>query len=148
MGAVTGPVRPLVAAAGREGALRRRVASFPSDPPPPRSQIRVCMTGDSATLDLTGPTTRQLLDRTAYRRVVDRLGPDPLAGGRKSDVWRRVRQSRRPIGVLLLDQAVVAGGRSAMPTPPMRHRNESTSPAAVISERCQLGPGAAAGKFL
>lgn len=111
MGAVTGSVRPPVAAAGREGALRRRVASFPSAPPPPRGQIRVRMTGDSATLDLTGPTTCELLDRTAYRRVVDRLGPDPLAGGRKSDVWRRVRQSRRPIGVLLLDQAVVAGGR-------------------------------------
>ena len=40
---------------------------------------------------------------------MERLGPDPLAGGKKSDVWKNVTKSRRPIGALLLDQSVVAG---------------------------------------
>jgi len=90
---------------GRYGKFRQH----PSPPPKPVGQIRMRMIGSAASIDLTGPTTCRVIDPEIQQEVVNRLGPDPLAGGRKSDVWKNVTQSGQPIGALLLDQSVIAG---------------------------------------
>ncbi|MEO5664955.1 MAG: zinc finger domain-containing protein, partial [Nocardioides sp.] len=42
--------------------------------------------------------------------IVARLGPDPLRADADPDrAWRRIKASHRPIGDLLMDQAVLAG---------------------------------------
>ena len=90
---------------GRYGKIRQRE----SPPPKPVGQIRMRMVGSNATLDLTGPTTCRVIDSESQQELMRRLGPDPLAGGKKSDVWKNITKSGKPIGALLLDQSIVAG---------------------------------------
>jgi endonuclease VIII len=90
---------------GRYGKFRE----LPSPPPSPIGQVRMRMIADNATIDLNGPTTCQVIGPDEKAALIAKLGPDPLAGGKKSDVWKRVSQSPKPIATLLLDQTVVAG---------------------------------------
>ncbi len=90
---------------GRYGKFRESV----SPPPRPVGLVRMRLQGKSHTLDLNGPTTCQVIDSKTRDEVVAKLGPDPLAGAKKMDVWNRVQTIRKPIGAILLDQAVVAG---------------------------------------
>lgn len=76
---------------------------------PPRGQVRMRWVGENQTLDLRGPTTCRVIDRETVDAVCVKLGPDPLAGGKKADVCEKILASRKPIGGLLLDQSVVAG---------------------------------------
>src|SRR5579875_3086927 len=78
--------------------------------PPPVGQLRMRMVGAEYGTDLRGPTVCELLDEAQVADVVSRLGPDPLR--RDADpawAWTRIAKSRRPIGVLLMDQTVIAG---------------------------------------
>jgi len=90
---------------GRYGKFRQH------DAPPPRpvGQVRMRMVNGSHALDLTGPTTCRVIDRETQTEVITKLGPDPLAGGRRAEVWKRIHSSLKPIGALLLDQSVIAG---------------------------------------
>ncbi|MGI9470272.1 MAG: Fpg/Nei family DNA glycosylase [Rubripirellula sp.] len=90
---------------GRYGKFRE----FDSPPPAPVGQVRMRMIGTDSALDLNGPTTCRLIDRTEQQAVIDRLGPDPLGGGTKREVWEKISRSRKPIGALLLDQSLIAG---------------------------------------
>jgi endonuclease-8 len=90
---------------GRYGSFR--LGSVPS--PPPRGLVRLRLVSDQHTLDLNGPTQCRVIDATQRDQVVERLGPDPLAGGRAADVWQAIATSKQPIATLLLDQTVVAG---------------------------------------
>jgi endonuclease-8 len=67
------------------------------------------MIGSDTTIDLNGPTTCAVIGLEQKAELIAKLGPDPLAGGKKSDVWKLVSQSSKPIGALLLDQSIVAG---------------------------------------
>lgn len=67
------------------------------------------LVGDDVTLDLNGPSTCRVIDAGRKLLVEQALGPDPLAGGRKTSVWKAVRDSPKPIGALLLDQSIIAG---------------------------------------
>ncbi|MEM9515634.1 MAG: DNA-formamidopyrimidine glycosylase family protein [Actinomycetota bacterium] len=83
------------------GAVRMRLSTTTDDGPVDRREV---------TIDLSGPTVCSLDPPDARKRVLARLGPDPLA--RKPDpapMFDRIRRSQRPIADLLLDQAVVAG---------------------------------------
>jgi endonuclease-8 len=78
--------------------------------PPPVGQVRMRMTGAEYGTDLRGPTACAVLSRAEVDDIVARLGPDPLR--RNPDTaraWTRISKSRRPIGALLMDQAVIAG---------------------------------------
>lgn len=90
---------------GRYGKYREH--SVP--PPSPVGLVRMRIVGRCKALDLTGPTTCRVIDEVERQSVLERLGPDPLAGGKKSDVWEKVRTSRKPLGALILDQSVIAG---------------------------------------
>lgn len=80
-----------------------------SPPEEPRGQVRMRWIGQSQTLDLRGPSTCRVIDRDTMREVCGKLGPDPLAGGKKADVYAKITASSKPIGGLLLDQAILAG---------------------------------------
>jgi endonuclease-8 len=90
---------------GRYGSFR--LGPVPS--PPPRGLVRMRIVSETTTLDLNGPTQCRVIDAVDRDQVLARLGPDPLAGGSATDVWRNIASSKQPIGALLLDQAVIAG---------------------------------------
>ena len=79
-------------------------------PPSPRGAVRVRFEGKHKTVDLNGPNTCELLDKDGYRAVLHRLGPDPLRDDADPELaWKRIHRSTTPIGLLLMDQSVVAG---------------------------------------
>lgn len=90
---------------GRYGKFREH--SCP--PPKPVGKVRVRLVGETHAVDLNGPTTCRVIDQDRRDEVVSRLGPDPLARGKKADAWERIRKSKKPIGAILLDQTVIAG---------------------------------------
>jgi endonuclease-8 len=63
-----------------------------------------------AVADLRGATRCDLVGPERREEVLASLGPDPLrADADPERAWQRIRRSQRPIGDLLLDQAVIAG---------------------------------------
>ncbi|TWU06114.1 Fpg/Nei family DNA glycosylase [Stieleria varia] len=90
---------------GRYGKYREHKVP----PPPPVGQVRLRMIGTQACIDLNGPTTCRVITLETRDEIVSKLGPDPLAGGRKSVAWDSISVSKKPIGALLLDQSVIAG---------------------------------------
>jgi DNA-formamidopyrimidine glycosylase len=88
----------------------------PGPAPAPVGQVRLRIvspgSGDRgpAYADLRGATTCNLVTGAERQAIVDRLGPDPLREDADPEkAWRRISRSRRPIGELLMDQAVLAG---------------------------------------
>jgi len=78
--------------------------------PLPVGEVRMRMVGADFGTDLRGPTACEVFDEAQVDAVLARLGPDPLR--RDADpagVWKRITKSQRPIGGLLMDQAVIAG---------------------------------------
>lgn len=88
--------------------------------PAPVGQVRLRLvaateaaSGGAATTsyaDLRGATQCELVGPARREEILARLGPDPLRADADPDrAWRRIRTSHRPIGDLLMDQAVLAG---------------------------------------
>jgi endonuclease VIII len=81
-----------------------------SPPPEPRGQVRMRMTTERATVDLSGPTACAVETKADRDAIVARLGPDPLR--RDADAaaaLAKIVKTRKPIGAVLLDQSVIAG---------------------------------------
>jgi len=82
----------------------------PSPPPEPEGAIRLRLFNETATYDLTGPTTCTMIDPGRRDEIVAKLGPDPLRRGAKADEFvDRLTRKRIPVGAALLDQSVIAG---------------------------------------
>lgn len=80
-----------------------------TDPPVPGGLAWRFLSG-SFLLEVTRPTVCELLDDDGLVALHTRLGPDPLRDDADPEVAvGRLHRSRRPIGVLLLDQSVVSG---------------------------------------
>jgi endonuclease-8 len=100
--------RVRMAEAEKESALD--VAT--SFPPEPIGQVRVRLLTDTVCADLRGPTACEVLTQEQVDAVLNRLGPDPQrdssdeAGQRFVDT---IRKKNTAIGLLLMDQSVVAG---------------------------------------
>lgn len=76
----------------------------------PVGQVRMRMIGTEYGTDLRGPTVCEVIDAGSVDDVVARLGPDPLRPDADPELaWKRISKSRRTIGGLLMDQAVMAG---------------------------------------
>lgn len=89
-----------------DGAL----AGGPPQPPPPVGAVRVRLVGDEGWADLRGPALCVLESSAEAGAARARLGPDPLDPHADAAPFvAAVRRSRRPVGALLMDQAVVAG---------------------------------------
>ena len=77
---------------------------------PPVGEVRMRMVGADFGTDLRGPTACEVLDEAQVDAVLARLGPDPLRkDADPAPAWNRITKSQRPIGGLLMDQAVIAG---------------------------------------
>lgn len=81
-------------------------------PPDPVGQVRVRLLTQTVCADLRGPTACEVLSMGEVESVVERLGPDPqhdssTQAGEK--FVSTVRKKNSPIGLLLMDQSVVAG---------------------------------------
>ncbi|WP_433239378.1 Fpg/Nei family DNA glycosylase [Streptosporangium sp. CA-135522] len=87
-----------------------RYAFGPAPAPAPTGVVRLRLSNAEEYADLRGPNTCELLDPAEKKALHDRLGPDPLRADADPELaWRRIGRSRTSIGVLLMDQSVVAG---------------------------------------
>ena len=78
--------------------------------PLPVGEVRMRMAGADFGTDLRGPTACEVFDEAEVDAVIARLGPDPLRKDADPEAARkRIVKSQRPIGGLLMDQAVIAG---------------------------------------
>lgn len=104
------------------GAPRRRVAEAETDVDGaageaadwrrivPRQTVRLRVIGEHGLADLTGPAACELYDAEQRAALLARLGPDPLRADADPGTFiARVRRSRTGIGVLLMNQDVIAG---------------------------------------
>ncbi len=83
-----------------------------SFPPEPVGQVRVRLVNDSVCADLRGPTACEVLTPDQVEAVLNRLGPDPANVNTEAERHRfiaRASKKRSPIGLVLMDQSVVAG---------------------------------------
>lgn len=81
-------------------------------PPEPVGQVRVRLLTDAVCADLRGPTACEVLDPAGVERVLQRLGPDPAndrSPGERDRFVERAAAKRTPIGLVLMDQSVLAG---------------------------------------
>ncbi|WGD36423.1 DNA glycosylase [Lysinibacter sp. HNR] len=81
-------------------------------PPPPVGAVRVRILTEKTVADLRGPTVCELATPAEIQAVIDRLGPDPendSSQGAERTFIERVSKTSRPIGAVLMDQAVVSG---------------------------------------
>ena len=76
--------------------------------PSPTTRLRLAT--DDVAWDLTGPMTCAVITPSERDAVVATLGPDPLR--RTADperLWSKLQRSSKPVGLLLMEQDVVAG---------------------------------------
>ncbi|MHA7155138.1 Fpg/Nei family DNA glycosylase [Arthrobacter sp. TMN-50] len=82
-------------------------------PPDPVGAVRLRLVSDDGWADLRGPTACEVITEPERDAVVARLGPDPLADDDTGDDVLRftvgLRKSASPVGLLLMNQAVIAG---------------------------------------
>ena len=76
-------------------------------------QVRARFTAGEISADLRGPTVCEVITKAEAKTVFKRLGPDPLnANPDNREALRfisRVQASKSPIGLLLMNQDVIAG---------------------------------------
>lgn len=108
-----------VASIGAPRRARVRMAEHDSEredqrafPPEPVGQVRVRLLTDSVCADLRGPTACEVLSPEGVNKVLQRLGPDPANSNTPAERDRfvdRALAKRTPIGLVLMDQSVLAG---------------------------------------
>lgn len=76
-------------------------------------QVRARFTTGEISADLRGPTICEVISKAEAKTIFNRLGPDPLnanPGNREAQRFiSRVKSSKSPIGLLLMNQDVIAG---------------------------------------
>jgi DNA-formamidopyrimidine glycosylase len=82
----------------------------PTPAPDPVGAVRVRLVAADSYADLRGAMAVEVWTPDDRARLLDRLGPDPLRKDAKEGrAWQRIARSRAPIGILLMDQSVLAG---------------------------------------
>lgn len=116
-------------------------ATGPLAVPPPVGAVRVRLVGEDSWADLRGPTLCALETRAEADAVRARLGPDPLDPGADPEPFlTAVRRSRRSVGALLMDQAVLAGvGNIFRAESLYRRRVHPATPGRDLAEHDVLG---------
>lgn len=84
---------------------------YPAPPPAVTTgQVRLRLENAATYADLRGATQCDLIGAEQRSKVLDQLGADPLKADADTEkAWQRISRSNRPIGDLLMDQAVIAG---------------------------------------
>lgn len=81
-------------------------------PPDPVGQVRVRLLNDTVCADLRGPTACEVLTAAEVDAVIQKLGPDPANVNTEAEKRRfveRAYKKKTPIGLVLMDQSVIAG---------------------------------------
>lgn len=81
-------------------------------PPEPVGQVRVRLLNNRVCADLRGPTACEVITPEEKAVVLSKLGPDPANDDSSSERERfieRTVKKRTPIGLVLMDQSVIAG---------------------------------------
>lgn len=81
-------------------------------PPAPVGQVRVRLLNERVCADLRGPTACEVLTPAEVDAVIHRLGPDPAnenTAAERARFVQRAHKKRTPIGIVLMDQSVIAG---------------------------------------
>ena len=140
---------PQTLSLGAPRATRRRLGeqekSYDADepfPPAPRGAVRLRLETLDVVADLRGPTACEVQTPEESAAVLARLGPDPLLDrgirGQREFV-RRVASTSRPIGVVLMDQAVVSGiGNVYRAEILFRHGLDPYQPASSLPEETAM----------
>ncbi|WP_373505547.1 Fpg/Nei family DNA glycosylase [Aestuariivirga sp.] len=85
-----------------------RAAKLPARAP--KGAVRVRMISRTHVVDINGPNTCEVLDGAGLAALTGRIGPDVLRKDADPDkAWTRISRSRSSIGLLLMDQSVIAG---------------------------------------
>lgn len=107
-----------VASIGAPRVTRMRMSetekedSLEGFPPDPVGQVRVRLLTDTVCADLRGPTACEVQTPEEMQATVARLGPDPANDDSEAEAERfmtRAAAKSTPIGLVLMDQAVIAG---------------------------------------
>ncbi len=78
--------------------------------PTPVPTTRLRLDGDDVAWDLIGPMTCRVVSPSERDALVATLGPDPLRRDADPErMWAKLQRSSKPIGLLLMEQDVVAG---------------------------------------
>jgi endonuclease-8 len=64
---------------------------------------------DIAWVELRGPMDCSVWTEDQWRLLTERLGPDPLNGDGPEKAMERIAKSKKPIGILMMEQDVMAG---------------------------------------
>lgn len=76
----------------------------------PGENVRLRLEFSRAVADLSGPNQCELLDNEGVKKILSRLGPDPLVDSCSSqDFIERARKTTRGIGQVVMDQSFIAG---------------------------------------
>jgi formamidopyrimidine-DNA glycosylase len=87
---------------------RFRLGAGPA--PEPRGAIRLRLRAATGWLTLSGPTACEIFEAADRKRLLARIGPDPLrADARPGPAIERILGSVTPLGALLMDQTVIGG---------------------------------------
>jgi endonuclease-8 len=90
-----------------------RFETFEDVAPEPKGAVRARFVAGSMLADLRGPTACELVSREQLSVITERLGPDPLrpdpTDAEQSRFVQRVKRSSSAIGILLMNQEVLAG---------------------------------------
>jgi endonuclease-8 len=62
-----------------------------------------------AWVELRGPMDCTVYTEAQWERLLERLGPDPLNGDSVDKALERIAKSKKPVGLLLMEQEVMAG---------------------------------------
>lgn len=82
----------------------------PEEVPVSPATLRLRIAADGVRADLRGPQWCRLITPAEREAVVAASGPDPLrADADPERAWVKVHRSGKPIGALLMDQAIFAG---------------------------------------
>jgi endonuclease-8 len=78
--------------------------------PAPRGAVRARLESATHAVDIVGPNRCEVLDPAGRTALLGRIGPDVLrADADPGRAAARIRASRTAIGLLLMDQSVIAG---------------------------------------
>lgn len=109
--ATAGPDADHLGAAGspaREGAVP--AARDSAVLPEPSATTRLRLAADGVAWDLVGPMRCAVITPDERDEVTEALGPDPLRDDADPErLWARLQRSAKPVGLLLMEQDVVAG---------------------------------------
>lgn len=76
----------------------------------PRGAVRVRLEAVEYGVDINGPNTCKILDPEGRAALFSRIGPDVLRSDADPDrAYARIVKSRSPVGVLIMNQEIMAG---------------------------------------